>query len=127
MNYKEEILISEKKLRNKTFLSFTIFILLILAVIFGWKKLQQQPQEAGAIKPLRTILNYNENFFSNFLSDDHLAKIYPLSAAVQNVRVNGDVGMSEGFDPAAWKLKVVRNPGDTLFITLDEIKALPKT
>jgi len=35
--------------------------------------------------------------------------------------------MSNGFDPAAWKLKVARRPGDTLFVTLDEIKALPKT
>ena len=26
-----------------------------------------------------------------------------------------------------WKLKLIRNPGDTLFITLDEIKSLPKT
>jgi DMSO/TMAO reductase YedYZ molybdopterin-dependent catalytic subunit len=127
MNYKEEILISEKKLRNKTLLSFIVFILLLIAVIFGWKKLHRQPREAGALKPLRTILNYNENFFSNFFSDDHLAKTFPLSAAVRNVRVNGDIGMSANFDPAAWKLKVIRNDGDTLFITLDEIKALPKT
>jgi len=127
MNYKEEILISEKKLRNKTFLSFSVFIFLILAAVLGWQKLHRQPQEAGALKPLRTILNYNEAFFSNFLSDDHLAKTFPLSAAVRNVRVNGDIGMSDDFDPDAWKLKVIRNEGDTLFITLDEIKALPKT
>lgn len=127
MNYKEEIPVSEKKLRNKTILSFTVFILLLIAAVFGWEKLHRQPQEAGALKPLRTILNYNENFFSNFLSDDHLAKTFPLSAAVRNVRVNGDVGMSNDFDPATWKLQVIRNPGDTLFITLDEIKSLPKT
>src|SRR6186997_367305 len=35
--------------------------------------------------------------------------------------------MSAGFDPSTWKLKVAKAPGDTLFITLDEIKALPKT
>ena len=94
MNYKEEIQISEKKLRNKTLLSFTVFILLLMLRFLAWKKLHQQPQEAGALKPLRTILNYNEKFFSNFLSDDHLAKNFPAFAAVQNVRVNGDVGMS---------------------------------
>ena len=127
MNYKEEIVISEKKLRNKTLLSFTIFIVLLIAAVFGWERLHRQPRETGALKPLRTILNYNENFFSNFLSDNHLAKTYPLSEAVRNVRVNGNMGMSDDFDPATWKLKVVRNPGDTLFITLDEIKALPKT
>ena len=127
MKYKDEILISEKKLRNKTLISFSVFIVLLLAAVFAWKELHREPQEAGALKPLRTILNYNENFFSNFLSDDHLAKTYPLSAAVRNVRVNGNVGMSADFDPGSWKLKVIRNAGDTLFITLDEIKALPKT
>ncbi|MEP6926461.1 MAG: molybdopterin-dependent oxidoreductase [Ginsengibacter sp.] len=127
MNYKEEILISEKKLRNNTILSFTIFILLLIASVFVWQKFRHQPQEAGALKPLRTILNYNENFFSNFLTDNHLAKTFPVSAAVKKVRVNGDLGMSDDFDPASWKLKVIRNAGDTLFITLDEVKALPKT
>jgi len=127
MNYKEEIPISEKKLRNKTFLSLTVFILLLIAGVFGWEKLHRQPQEAGAPKSLRTVLNYNETFFSNFLSDNHLAKTFPLSEAVKNVRVNGNIGMSNGFDPAAWKLQVVRRPGDTLFISLNEIKSLPKT
>jgi DMSO/TMAO reductase YedYZ molybdopterin-dependent catalytic subunit len=127
MNYREEIPISDKKLRRKTLLSFAVFILLLIAGVFGWEKLRRQPQEAGAPKPLRTVLNYNENFFSNFLSDQHLAKTFPLSEAVKNVRVNGDIGMSDDFDPAAWKLQVIRNPGDTLFIALDEIKALPKT
>ena len=41
MNYKEEILISEKKLRNKTIISFTVFILLLVAAVFAWKKLHQ--------------------------------------------------------------------------------------
>lgn len=127
MNYKEEIPISEKKLRNKTFLSFTVFILLLIAGVFGWEKLHRQPREAGAPKPLRTVLNYNETFFSNFLSNDHLAKAFPLSEAVKNVRVNGNIGMSDDFEPAAWKLQVIRSPGDTLFISLNEIKALPKT
>ncbi|RYY09303.1 MAG: molybdopterin-binding oxidoreductase, partial [Chitinophagaceae bacterium] len=35
--------------------------------------------------------------------------------------------LSANFDPATWKLKVIRLPGDTLFITLDEIRKLPKT
>jgi DMSO/TMAO reductase YedYZ molybdopterin-dependent catalytic subunit len=61
------------------------------------------------------------------LTDNHLAKSYPVSDAVKNVRVNGNVGMENDFDPSNWKLQVIRNPGDTLFITLDEIKALPKT
>ncbi|HEY5405657.1 MAG TPA: molybdopterin-dependent oxidoreductase [Ginsengibacter sp.] len=127
MDYKEEILISEKKLRNKTIVSFTVFILLMTSAVFTWKKLHQQPQVAGVVKPLRAVLNLNENVFSNFLSNHHLAKSYPVSEAVKNVRVNGNVGMENDFDPLTWKLQVIRKPGDTLFVTLDEIKALPKT
>ena len=49
---------------------------------------------------LANRLNYNENFFSNFLSNNHLAKSYPVSAAAKNVRVNGNVGMENDFDPS---------------------------
>ncbi len=127
MNYKKEILISEKKLRNKTIVSFIVFILFFVAVFYSWKWLYKQPKEAGALKPLRTVLDYNQTFFSNFLSDGHLAKSYPLSLAKKPLRLNGFIGMKGDFDPQSWKLKVARSTGDTLFITLDEIKALPKT
>jgi DMSO/TMAO reductase YedYZ molybdopterin-dependent catalytic subunit len=127
MNYKEEIPISEKKLRNKTIISFAVFIILIIAAIFLWKKLHQQTQVAQAPATLRKVLNTNEKIFSNFLNDKHLAKTYPVSAAVKNVRVNGNLGLGNDFDPSLWKLQVVRNPGDTLFLTMDDIRALPKT
>lgn len=127
MNYKEEISISEKKLRNKTILSFVVFIMFIVGCVFVWKWLHRQPLVAQAPKPLRTVLNKNETFFSNFLSNNHLAKTFPLSAAVKHVRVNGDVGMSDNFDPSTWRLQVIRNPRDTLFVTLNQIRILPKT
>ncbi|MEP7250970.1 MAG: molybdopterin-dependent oxidoreductase [Ginsengibacter sp.] len=127
MNYKSEFLITEKKLRNKTIISFSVFIIFIVVSIFIWKWLYKQPKEAGAIRPLRAVLDYNQTFFSNFLSNNHLAKTYPLSEAAPRVRLNGNVGMDKNYDPAGWKLQVVRSAGDTLFLTLDDIKALPKT
>ncbi len=65
--------------------------------------------------------------FNKFFSDKHLAKSFPLSMAAKKVRVNGNLGMGNDFDPATWKLKVEKTPGDTLFLTLDDIKTLPKT
>lgn len=126
MTYKEHE-ISSKQIRNRTLISFVVFALLIVVTIVVWKWLNHQPQEQGAIKPLRKVLNYNENVFNNFLSNDHLAKTFPQSSAVKKVRVNGNVGMGNNFDPATWKLQVIKNPGDTLIVTLDEIKSLPKT
>ena len=125
-DFKEQVL-SQKQIRNKTLIAFLFFFLFIAVCIAGWKWLQQQPTDNGALKPLRTVLNTNEGIFSSFLSKDHLAKTYPQTAAVHHVKVNGDAGMGNNFDPAAWKLQVVRKPGDTLYISIDEIKSLPNT
>ena len=125
--FKEEI-VSEEQVRKKTLIAFSFFLLFLIACVVGWKWLHNQPVSDGALKPLRAVLNVNEKIFSSLLlSKDHLAKTFSLAAAVHKVKVNGDAGMGNDFDPATWKLQVVRHPGDTLFVTLDEIKALPKT
>jgi len=126
MNNREQI-VTEKQVRNKTLSAFFFFILFIIAIILGWQWLHRQPQEQGALKPLRKVLDANEVVFSNFFSNDHLAKKFPASLAVPRVRVNGDAGMSEGFDPAQWKLRLVKAAGDTQYISIEEIKALPRT
>ncbi|HEV8080428.1 MAG TPA: molybdopterin-dependent oxidoreductase [Chitinophagaceae bacterium] len=126
MSHEEEI-ISEKQLRKKTIISFSVFIVMLSLAFIGWKWLHKQPQVDGAAKPLRKVLTYNEGVFSNFFSSSHLAKIFPLSSAVKKVRVNGNAGLGEDFDASSWKLKVARSDDDTLFVTLDEIKKLPKT
>src|SRR5215212_6173645 len=124
--YKEHE-ISSKEIRKKTLISFLIFGLLLMLAIVLWKWLNHQPKEQAAIKPLRKVLNYNEDVLNNFLSNKHLAKTYPLSTAAKKVRVNGNVGMNKDFDPTTWKLHVIKNTGDTLVLTMDEIKSLPKT
>lgn len=123
----KEHFISEKQIRKKTIISFSVFIGLMVLAVMGWKWLHKQPSIAGASKPVRQVLNFNEGVFSNLYSNTKLTKTYPVSAAVKKARVNGNAGMSKDFDASGWKLKVARAPGDTLFITLDEIKALPKT
>ena len=123
---KEQIL-SKNKIRNKTLVSFLFFFLFIAGCIAGWKWLQHQPKDSGALRPLRAVLNTNENIFSFFISNNHQAKSYPAAAAESRVRVNGDAGMDNNFNPLTWKLQLVRKPGDTLLLSIDDIKALPKT
>ena len=125
-NFKEQIL-SKQQIRKKTIVAFLFFLLFIAGSIAGWKWLRSLPTDNGALKPLRAVLNTNGSIFSNFISNEHLAKTYPLAAAEHKVRVNGDAGMGNDFDPSAWKLRLVRSPGDTQYISIDEIKALPKT
>jgi Oxidoreductase molybdopterin binding domain len=127
----EEKVVSKRSILNRTVISFWIFNLLILGFMFGWVWLHNQPTDgafgSGIKQPLRTVLDKNEHFFNKWLSDAHLAKKYPLSAAAKNVRVNGDLGLGNDFDPATWKLYVIKAKGDTLALKLDDIKKLPKT
>jgi Oxidoreductase molybdopterin binding domain len=120
-------ILTEKQVRNKTVLSFALLSLFFCGCIIGWQWMHRLPKANEALSPLRAGLDANERFFTGIFSDNHLAKTYSKNKAAKQVRVNGGIGMSDGFDPSAWKLQLVKNPGDTLFIGIDEIKSLPKT
>jgi len=117
---------SNKQLRARSIFSFLVLVILFASgvLLFNWIK--KQPQDNGAARPLRKALVLNERFFSSMFDSNRRVREYPVSAAVTNVRVNGMEGLRTGVDSANWRLKVVRNAGDTLALTLDEIKALPK-
>jgi DMSO/TMAO reductase YedYZ molybdopterin-dependent catalytic subunit len=123
----EEKIVDTKKIRNRTLISFLFFFLFIASCIVAWKWLHRQPEDNGIPKPLRTVLNGNERFFRGLFANNHLAKSYPVTDAAPRVRVNGDDGMSNDFDASKWKLQLVKSEGDTIYISIDEIKALPKT
>ena len=126
MIYKPEN-VSPKFVRNRTIFSLLALLLFLAAALLAWKQLQHQPKEQAALKPLRKGLDMNEWIFSNIFSNRHLAKTFDKKYAVARVRVNGNYGLKNDADTANWKLHLVRKPGDTLLISLDEIKALPKT
>lgn len=120
-----------KKYRRKTMLAFLLFLAMIAIGWAGWKWLLHQPLDGGIRggiqKPLRKVLDINEQVYSGLYSTQRLVKEYPLSAAVKKVRVNGDIGLDPDlFDAASWRLQVIKATGDTLLLTMDEIKALPK-
>lgn len=123
----EEKIVDTQKIRNKTLVSFTFFFLFLALCIGAWKWLHQQPLDNDVPKPLRSVLNTNEKIFMSLFANNHLAKTFPVQDAVPKVRVNGDAGMGDNFDATHWKLQVVRNTGDTFYVSMDEIKALPKT
>ena len=126
MDNNKEIIVDSKKVWKKVLFAFAIFVLGIMFALYGWQRLHQQPKEDGAYKPLRKTLELNERIFSPLAAQNHLTKTYPVSDADKNVRVNGDDGLQSSLD-TLWKLQVVKATGDTLRISLDEIKKLPKT
>ncbi|RKR84959.1 molybdopterin-dependent oxidoreductase-like protein [Mucilaginibacter gracilis] len=126
-------LLTDKQIKRRTFIAFGSFVALQATAYFGWRKLYTSANEvptatAGAHKPLRRALNQTELFFRRlFYSNNHLVKTYPKEMAAKQVRHNSDIGLEGKFDPADWKLQIQRAPGDILTVTLDELKALPKT
>lgn len=126
MNKREELL-TEKQIRRRTFIAFTFLFLFLGSAIIGWQWLHKQPTDHGAIQPLRKVLDANEFIFSSLFSKRHFAKTYSPDLPLPHPRVNGKIGLNSAFDTATWKLHLVKAPGDTLLIGIDEIKALPKT
>ncbi|MBD1394202.1 molybdopterin-dependent oxidoreductase [Mucilaginibacter glaciei] len=122
----------DQKIKRRNFISFGIFAVGSAAAYKGWRALYTSPDEvasatAGAHAPLRRALNKTELFFRNFFSNNHLVKTYPKEMAAKNVRQNSKIGLESEFDVADWKLEVKKANGDIMYITIEEIKALPKT
>lgn len=123
----------DQQIRRREFLSFGVFGTLGAAAYGGWKWLYHSPQEpagitAGAHQPLRRALNKTELFFRRLaFNENHLAKTYPVAMAAKNVRHNSDIGSEGEVDVSAWRMEVIRQNGQKLQISLDELKALPKT
>ncbi|MEO7531278.1 MAG: molybdopterin-dependent oxidoreductase [Sediminibacterium sp.] len=127
----KEFIVTEagaKKYRQKSVIAFVIFFALIGISWAGWKYLRNEPKTSGVQTSLRKVLDLNEEVYKGLYSTSHLVKEYPRTKAAPRARVNGDVGLKEDtFDPAAWKLKIIKANGDSLCLTLDEIKQFKKT
>lgn len=117
-------------IRRKTILSITLFFIAIILAVIGWKWLNNQPLNNEQPVTLRKVLKINEKVNTAFFSENNLAREYPKSEAAKNVRVNGDLGMSEDFNPIDWKLTVKKQqdnkPGSMIQLNMEYINALPK-
>ena len=131
MKAKEELTPEQKidrKIKRRTFISFSIFTALGITAFGGWTWFRSLPKTSdGLAKPARAVLNANEKINSVFFSNAHLAPTYDISRAAKKPRVNGTVGVSKPIDADAWKLEVVNSNNEIISVTLDELKALPKT
>ncbi|MCW3112690.1 MAG: molybdopterin-dependent oxidoreductase [Segetibacter sp.] len=118
--------VSSKAVIRNSILSFVLFGLFLVGAWATFKWIKRQPHEAGALRPLRKTLDFNEAVFSNVFDTAVLVKEYPVSQAAKRVRVNGMDGLRDSVNEETWRLKVIRSPGDTLQLTLEDIKKLPK-
>ncbi|HEX8505293.1 MAG TPA: molybdopterin-dependent oxidoreductase [Hymenobacter sp.] len=97
-----------------------------LAGLGGWRWLLSQPDDAGIPHPLRKVLDANSRLTSAYFRETRLAPEFARSRA-KMPRKNGDVGLKQELDPAAWRLRVEGyGPARTQEFTLADIKALPR-
>jgi DMSO/TMAO reductase YedYZ molybdopterin-dependent catalytic subunit len=123
----------QKTVRRKTLLSFAVFFFCIACAygIYHW--VVTGPKSDKAYSPFRSVMEFNSKVFARDYKNQSLTKEFSKDDAAKRVRVNGDYGLKTPIDTSEWKLKVVRYssatplPSDTLIITLDELKKLPKT
>jgi hypothetical protein len=90
-----------------------------IAGVWYWLKPPADAEDIPA--PLRAVLGVNEKVVRTALfSDRHMTRTYPASA-IGKLKKNGDIGMEDPIDEAAWRLSV----GDKS-LTLADLQTLPK-
>jgi len=121
-----------KKVNRRTFISLVTFATGGILSYFGWDKLYHAPKEtvadatAGARAPLRKMLDINGKILEPVVSPKNLSRTYPKAMAAKQPRINGNIGITDT-NVDNWKLNVVKNASQTLQLTLDDLRKLPKT
>lgn len=105
--------------------SFGWFALAAAVPVGVYQWITHSPKLQGLRKPLRRVLNANEQIAGTYFSDTHLVPTFPVEKAVKNARVNGFEGIKTPI-PADWKLQVDQPGSSPLLLTMDEVRALPK-
>lgn len=90
--------------------------------VLGWRWMSEETKTSL----LRSTLEFNERVSQTFYKPTRLAPEFS-GDDVTAPRVNGDAGMTGEFDPATWKLAVGGVGASELSLTIEDIKALPRT
>lgn len=77
--------------------------------IWHWIKYSQPVDDLQ--RPLRQALRFNSAVSRHLLGDRGLAPTFPVDKAVQNVRLNGNIGIDPVIKLDTWKLQVTGLPG----------------
>ena len=112
---------------RRTRRSFIVGGLAALGGVLGWRYLLQRPDAEGTPLPFRRVLDANGRLSAAYFKETRLAREFPKSQAVKQVRTNGRAGLESEIDLAAWRLAVQPyGGGQAREFTLADIKALPR-
>ncbi|MGI8638633.1 MAG: molybdopterin-dependent oxidoreductase [Pyrinomonadaceae bacterium] len=115
---------AKKNMASRTRRTFLIGGATALLGIFGWRSMSDESKNAL----LNRTFRFNERFSQIFFDKNDLAPEFSKNQLTE-ARVNGSFGLSEDIDAANWRLRVggLANRSDDLILTLDDVKALPRT
>ena len=117
----------EQEAARRTRRSFIVGGLAALGGVLGWRYLLQRPDAEGTPLPFRRVLDANGRMSAAYFKETRLAREFPKSQAVKQVRTNGRAGLESEIDLAAWRMVVQPyGGGNAQEFTLDDIKALPR-
>ncbi len=117
--------VPESVIRRRMLMSFGWFALAAAVPVGVYEWITKSPNLLGTKKPLRQVLNTNEQIARAYFSNAHLVKTYSVDEAARTPRDNGFDGLHTP-QPEDWKLQVDREGQEPLLLTMDDIRSLPK-
>src|SRR3954466_5056381 len=106
-------------MRAKSRRGFLTLGLGAVAGVLGWEWITRQPEVDGRPYLLRRTLEVNAGLAQRYFRATRLAPTFRRTMA-REPRVNGGEGLSAGFDPSAWRLRVL-GAGEPLSLTLEDV------
>jgi DMSO/TMAO reductase YedYZ molybdopterin-dependent catalytic subunit len=116
----------EQEIRRRTRRAFLTMGAGAVGMAAVWRWLNSLSPDGDISAPLRRVLGFNERVVRTTLfGDNHLVKTYPASA-IRHLKVNGEFGLEQPLDAAAWNLEVAPVNGSPLKLGLADVQALPR-
>jgi DMSO/TMAO reductase YedYZ molybdopterin-dependent catalytic subunit len=117
---------AQRELRRRTRRDFLVAGIAAVGGIGAYEWITHAAPEDDAPWPQRRVLAFNRKLAQAYLSDAHLMPTYPPSR-IEHLKPNGDIGLDGPVDPGPWRVQVVTDNGPVLNLSVDDVKALPKT
>ena len=121
----------ERELARRTRRSFIAGGVAALGGFGAWEWIKTRRRDTGTPWPLRRVLDTNEEIARDYFRTPRLAKQYPVSDGVKNLRVNERIGMEDILVPSEWSLKVdgadieTDEDDDSATLDMDDIRKFP--
>lgn len=116
---------SEDIMRRMSRRSFLWAALAVGGTAGAWQAIVRSPKDKGMLAPLREMSEVNRALWERLFREGSRAPTFDRSLA--GSRVNGRVGMRQPVDVDAWRLRVLGLQGGDRVLTLDDLRAMPRT